>query len=69
VSDEVKPIIGPDYEPGWYVVNLNDYEVVRGPYEHGETAVAVRRELEYRWPNRRWNLGIVPKKSPRGQSP
>jgi hypothetical protein len=44
----------------WYVTihDRNDAKL-RGPYQHAETASAVRRELEDRFPDKTWNLWIV----------
>ena len=44
----------------WYVANRDrNLEKIRGPYKHSETAGAVRRELEDRFPNKTWNLWVI----------
>ena len=51
-------------KPGWYVVNRDDGHVMRGPYEHEETAGAVRAEIERNATERQrelWNLWVVEK--------
>lgn len=43
------------------IVDEHDPEAgrLRGPYQHAETASAVRHEMEQRWPDKSWNLQIT----------
>lgn len=47
---------------GYYVIDMFSDRVYRGPYQHEETAGAVRHEMEENASdeeNESWNLGIV----------
>ncbi len=54
----------------WYVSNRtgNDDYIMRGPFRYAETAGAVRREMEDRWPEKNWNLGVTYQWIPKEQA-
>ncbi len=43
----------------WNLIDEKTGQRVRGPYSHAETTVAVRQELELRYPDKEWNLQII----------
>jgi hypothetical protein len=43
---------------GWWVFDRETHTVHRGPFDHEETAGAVRLEMEHYEPNKNWNLSV-----------